>query len=669
MTILAGAGAMAASIAAKYLLERGARTRLEQCRNRRQMLEAQHAELMAEREALDAQLGESDDSWESRLRETEEELAALDEFSVLEGKRAAAEETAELKLQECREVEARLAEAQSEWKTYLSRCGLPTDLTPGRVAELFRESDDLAEVRRRYQTTREELAQKQLELDALVEQIRHVAGMVGVTGDEPNALLAALEKALQQARETERLRKRLLAKRHSLRRKRERLMARVERDRLRLRRLYHEAGVSDYRSFQKRAEEAKEQAERRKACEKEKAEIQQVLDQSEEGDEILALVKRFAKDPQALAAEIEQVATNANQLKATLEGCYERRGTLSAKLAQAAENREPARCAVRIRALEMQKHEYEREWESISLLEKSLARVRRRFETRRQPEALREASKVLRRLTRGRYRRVWTPIDEAVLFVDDAEGSVRRVEELSRGTREQLFLALRLGVASVYAKQETSLPIVLDDVLVNFDVRRVTAAVNVLRRLAESGRQILLFTCHQHIVQAFRKVGVPGIVLSEHGTTRLEPETGVSSAPKRSKGRRAAQKKRSKKQSPKRTEAGVEVRKGREGPDDSAPVTTTKVEDDERLPETAYEEPSEETQPAAESVDKEIESQSHAGRESQEVKPTTVSDSGQSRPNVEEAQDEEWEISESRWLPEGERFFAASEAERTSEAA
>ena len=53
--------------------------------------------------------------------------------------------------------------------------------------------------------------------------------------------------------------------------------------------------------------------------------------------------------------------------------------------------------------------------------------VRHRYEQERQPETLQEASGYLDRLTEGRYRRVWTPLGEETLMVDDAQGNVMRV--------------------------------------------------------------------------------------------------------------------------------------------------------------------------------------------------------------------------------------------------
>ena len=135
--------------------------------------------------------------------------------------------------------------------------------------------------------------------------------------------------------------------------------------------------------------------------------------------------------------------------------------------------------------------------------------IRTTYEQQRQPETLQEASGYLDRLTQGRYCRVWTPLGEHALRVDDAEGHSLPVEVLSRGTREQLFLSLRLALASSYARRGAPLPLVLDDVLVNFDAERAKAAAAVLRDFAAAGHQLLVFTCHEHILKLFKSLKVP----------------------------------------------------------------------------------------------------------------------------------------------------------------
>ncbi len=102
-------------------------------------------------------------------------------------------------------------------------------------------------------------------------------------------------------------------------------------------------------------------------------------------------------------------------------------------------------------------------------------------------------------LTGGRYRRIWTTLGGRALSVDDADGNALAVHVLSRGTREQIFLSLRLALVSAYARRGIRLPVVMDDVLVNFDVTRAKAAAKVLAQFAHSGHQLLVFTCHEHL--------------------------------------------------------------------------------------------------------------------------------------------------------------------------
>lgn len=112
-----------------------------------------------------------------------------------------------------------------------------------------------------------------------------------------------------------------------------------------------------------------------------------------------------------------------------------------------------------------------------------------------QPEVLRLGSQVFTDITGGRYPRVAQSSDG--LLVETMAGSQVKPSELSRGTAEQLYLSIRLGLAATYMDGGIALPLVMDDVLVNFDPMRTERTLQALGRYAEgSGRQVLLFTCH-----------------------------------------------------------------------------------------------------------------------------------------------------------------------------
>ncbi len=147
-------------------------------------------------------------------------------------------------------------------------------------------------------------------------------------------------------------------------------------------------------------------------------------------------------------------------------------------------------------------------WQVLSACSLALESVRAVYERDRQPEVLREASTYLAELTSGRYRRIWTTMGGRMLSVDDSEGRPISVDVLSCGTREQIFLSLRLALVSAYARRGIRLPVVMDDVLVNFDTTRAKAAVGVLAEFARAGHQLLVFTCHEHLAQLFHEARV-----------------------------------------------------------------------------------------------------------------------------------------------------------------
>jgi hypothetical protein len=146
---------------------------------------------------------------------------------------------------------------------------------------------------------------------------------------------------------------------------------------------------------------------------------------------------------------------------------------------------------------------------------------------------------------------VWTPLGQHALRVDDAQGHSLPVELLSRGTREQLFLSLRLALASCYARRGAPLPLVLDDVLVNFDADRAKAAAAVLRDFAAAGHQLLIFTCHEHILKLFKSLKAPVSRLPDNA----EPGRVVIAAEQRSEEKPKPQKRA---RSPRRKAAAEE---------------------------------------------------------------------------------------------------------------
>jgi hypothetical protein len=85
-----------------------------------------------------------------------------------------------------------------------------------------------------------------------------------------------------------------------------------------------------------------------------------------------------------------------------------------------------------------------------------------------------------------------------------------------------LLLCVRLALVTLMARRGVKLPMVLDDVLVNFDAVRTKRAAEVLMEFAAAGHQVLLFTCHEHMWQMFRELKVDCRRLPQRGTEETQ---------------------------------------------------------------------------------------------------------------------------------------------------
>ena len=146
-----------------------------------------------------------------------------------------------------------------------------------------------------------------------------------------------------------------------------------------------------------------------------------------------------------------------------------------------------------------------RQWHTAVLARTLLGLAREKHERERQPAVLAQASEYIGPMTGGRYSRVVAPVGAAQLLEVEEPGG-RRVpaRALSRGAAAQLYLAVRLALARHLGNVLTPMPIILDDVTVDFDVARLRGALQVLNLVAQE-QQLILFTCHQHILTAARE--------------------------------------------------------------------------------------------------------------------------------------------------------------------
>lgn len=139
----------------------------------------------------------------------------------------------------------------------------------------------------------------------------------------------------------------------------------------------------------------------------------------------------------------------------------------------------------------------------LRLAEFFLRRHLDHYMEKNQGPVLRAGSEIFQRLTLGRYEKIvpdFDEKDEPILKAGLAGGKSIGVEGLSDGTRDQMFLALRLASMEQRLDGGQVFPLIVDDLLLTFDNERAGAALQELSRIARK-TQVLFFTHHAHLIR------------------------------------------------------------------------------------------------------------------------------------------------------------------------
>src|SRR5262249_16871423 len=158
------------------------------------------------------------------------------------------------------------------------------------------------------------------------------------------------------------------------------------------------------------------------------------------------------------------------------------------------------------------------EFAALNLARVALEKAKERYRARHQDTLLDRAGDFFKTLTDHAFEGLdidneeGTDVLKAVRAIGHPSPRVA-VGGLSDGTRDQLFLALRLAGIEQHLLDREPVPLIIDDVLVNFDDARAGSTLKCLVELAAK-TQVLLFTHHRHVVDLAKAVH-PGTIVHE----------------------------------------------------------------------------------------------------------------------------------------------------------
>lgn len=130
-----------------------------------------------------------------------------------------------------------------------------------------------------------------------------------------------------------------------------------------------------------------------------------------------------------------------------------------------------------------------------------------RYREEKQGPMLGRAGAIFARLTQGAFQKLVVDFDVQPMALEGqrADGKLVPISGMSDGTRDQLYLALRLAALELHLDQAPPLPFIADDLFINYDDGRSTAGFEALAALSEK-TQVIYLTHHDHLVEPVREV-------------------------------------------------------------------------------------------------------------------------------------------------------------------
>ncbi len=512
------------AIATKLLMDRSMNQDLDDCIRQLNKVKKQIGKLKEERDELDEQLPKGGGPLDARITASEEYVTKLEELTPLETRRQSAVSRAETAKEKVTRAADDLRESRGRWRDALRSVNLPESFLPEHIQQLSEGNDRTVQIGRRLQTRREELRDRKNELAAIIERVDKLLDEVDITTarNDPRTGLRQVSAAMTEQRAWIERRQELKQEHRELK-KGFRESARQLRTLLRQRRLLINQSQAADENEVRRLAAKQEKIERLTSQHEELVERIRIAIGSQCSEEAVAEVLETHGDDK-LEPYWDRLLGRLQESQSRLTELHQSRGEIVQEMKTLAEDRRLPEAKLEVACVEEQIRQAAHRWRVLAVTSLMLEAIRQIYETERQPETLAEASGYLYHLTGGRYGRIWTPLSEDVLRVNNADGESLPVDVLSQGTREAVFLALRLALAAAFARRGALLPMVLDDVLVNFDNRRAKAAAEVLRDFSYAGHQILLFTCHRHMMELFQAANVAVRVLPIHEGL-CEPES------------------------------------------------------------------------------------------------------------------------------------------------
>ncbi|MBM7571442.1 ATP-binding protein [Aquibacillus albus] len=233
---------------------------------------------------------------------------------------------------------------------------------------------------------------------------------------------------------------------------------------------------------------------------KEMEDLQERLKSIFETRDITSIVKEDLKNKWELEQSYEDLKEKQDELEKKLEDKRQVLSDVKSMIRQLEGSEDYSVLKHRFHLEIDQLKQHAKQWAIYQVAKEKLMETKAVYQNNYLPAVMQQATEYFHRLTNGAYVDVYVPMDDHTLQVEHYSGLRYDVQELSQGTRDQLYVALRIALSEVSGK-DNNLPFVIDDAFVHFDRQREQTMMDILYEL--SHRQQVIFFTYQDSLKEF----------------------------------------------------------------------------------------------------------------------------------------------------------------------
>lgn len=414
------------------------------------------------------------------------------------------------------EIQRQFSSKRHEWCGCLKQLGLTETLKINEAFQMWQHVSNANLYAEKFQQEKIRIKPLGEIVNSFFSRVRDLGQRMGRTQhdfDKPFEVVAEWEREIATFSEHQKERNRLRKEEQRLRQESDALELKNEEFNYKCSGLLIRGGVANREEFIQRASSLEERIQLENVLEDAQVELEKISRSEKEIAIVEEDLLNFNQDENT--EHLEMLNLELEDIESDLVTTAENMGRLKQDYQNAKTDRSSAYLRFEREQILEQIKQASEKWLSAEMSSIGLSQLRSEFERTCQPETLAIASEYLSQLTNGKYKNIWTPLGEQFPKIDDQYEQTFTVSELSSGTREQLFLAIRLAMVERFRNNGVELPMILDDVLVNFDQSRTIAAIETLSTVAKKGQQFLFFTCHLHLARLFEEHGCPPVWLPD----------------------------------------------------------------------------------------------------------------------------------------------------------